>query len=105
MNSLETSNEIKLDNVPTDCIQNVKFSKHSNQFLLAASWDGSVRLYDIFQNKLCSKYDHDAPVLDCTFQVSFFKILVTIVYLTFLFVRTIIMFIPVVLIQNFDYLM
>lgn len=62
-------NEFKLENPPSDCIQSVKFGKYSNQFLLAASWDATVRLYDIFNNKLCSKFDHVAPVLDCAFQV------------------------------------
>lgn len=61
--------EFKLNDCPKDCIQNVKFGD-SNQFLLACSWDGTVRLYDIFANKLKYKYSHSEAVLDCAFQVS-----------------------------------
>ena len=80
MTLLDSINEFKLENAPTDCIQSVKFGKNSNQFLLAASWDSTVRLYDIFNKKLCSKFDHPAPVLDCAFQVrivSFFICAIT----------------------------
>lgn len=69
MTLLDSTNEIKLDNAPTDCIQSVKFGKNSsNQFLVSASWDFTVRLYDIYNNKLCAKYTHPAPVLDCALQ-------------------------------------
>ena len=71
MTLLDSINEFKLENPPSDCIQNVKFGKNSNQFLLAASWDCTVRLYDIYSKKLCSKFDHPSPVLDCAFQVRF----------------------------------
>lgn len=71
MTLLDSANEFKLENTPTDCIQSVKFGKSSNQFLLAASWDGSVRMYDVQSRKLCSKFDHSNPVLDCAFQVLF----------------------------------
>ncbi|KPM04263.1 mitotic checkpoint protein BUB3-like protein [Sarcoptes scabiei] len=68
MTFIDSINEYKLENAPADCIQSVKFGKHSNQFLLAASWDSTVRFYDILNKKLCHKFDHPAPVLDCIFQ-------------------------------------
>lgn len=71
MTFIDSINEYKLENAPADCIQSVKFGKHSNQFLLAASWDSTVRFYDILNKKLCHKFDHPAPVLDCIFQVIF----------------------------------
>ena len=67
--------EFKLNDCPKDCIQNVKFGD-SNQFLLACSWDGSVRLYDIFANKLKYKYNHSEAVLDCAFQVRALSLIV-----------------------------
>lgn len=63
-----TLNDFKLDNAPVDCIQSVKFGQVDSQHLLAASWDGSVRLYDIKANQLQVQYSHEGPVLDATFQ-------------------------------------
>jgi len=63
----DSPNEFQLANNPNDCIQSVKFGT-SNQHLLSASWDSSVRLYDISNNTLRAKYTHSAPVLDCAFQ-------------------------------------
>lgn len=62
--------EFKLADAPKDCIQNVKFGD-SNQYLLACSWDSTVRLYDILANKLKHSYKHKEAVLDCAFQVRF----------------------------------
>lgn len=65
----ESPNEFKLENPPSDCVQSVKFSPSPNtHHLLAASWDSSVRLYDVDSNTLKSKYNHTAPVLDCAFE-------------------------------------
>lgn len=61
-------NEYKLENAPSDCIQSVKFGQVDNQHLLAASWDGTVRLYDVKANQLRIQYNHDAPVWDAAFQ-------------------------------------
>lgn len=61
--------EYKLDNLPTDCIQSVKFGTRDNQHLLTASWDCTVKLYDVKLNQLKTQYLHDAPVLDASFQV------------------------------------
>ena len=69
MTTLDPISECKLPNGPEDCIQSVKFGKSSNQYLLAASWDGTVRLYDVYNRNLCSKYEQQYPMLDCAFQV------------------------------------
>lgn len=63
-----TPNEYRLDNAPNDCIQSVKFGQVDNHHLLAASWDCTVRLYDVRANELRAQYTHEAPVLDATFQ-------------------------------------
>lgn len=63
-----TANEYELKNPPNDCIQSVKFGPTDNQHLLTASWDGSVRLYDVSANQLRIQYSHEAPVLDASFQ-------------------------------------
>ena len=62
--------EVKLKNTPEDCIQNVKFGPTSSQFLLVASWDKTVRLYDVMNNTMRIQYQHTNSVLDCCFQVS-----------------------------------
>lgn len=68
--AMDTTNEFKFENCASDCIQTVKFGKQSNQYLLSASWDCTVGLYDVVNRKSCAKFDHSAPVLDCAFQVS-----------------------------------
>lgn len=47
----EAPNEYQLDNTPADCIQSVKFGESNSRKLMRA------------------KYAHQAPVLDCAFQV------------------------------------
>lgn len=69
MTLADTRNEFKLDNLPRDLISAVKFGPNSNQFLLASSWDTTVRLYDVTNNTMRLKYNHQAPVLDCCFKV------------------------------------
>lgn len=63
--------EVPLAQPPTDIISSVKFAPNSNQYLLVSSWDGTVRMYDTSADSLRQKYLHDAPVLDCAFQVHF----------------------------------
>lgn len=67
--SSEVPNEFKLNSCPTDGISAVKFAPNTSQFLLASSWDCTVRLYDITENTQRFKYSHSAPVLDCCFSV------------------------------------
>ena len=59
--------ELKLNSPPDDGISAVKFGPTSSQFLLVASWDNTVRLYDVVANTQRLKYSHAAPVLDCCF--------------------------------------
>lgn len=63
-----SANEYKLDTPPTDCIQSVKFSQLDSHHLLTASWDCTVRLYDVSANKQRIQYTHEAPVFDVAFQ-------------------------------------
>lgn len=66
-----SSNEVILRDPPTDGISAVKFGQTSNQFLVASSWDGFIRLYDIQGETRCrAKFDLGGPVLDTCFQVS-----------------------------------
>uniref|UniRef100_H2Y739 Uncharacterized protein n=1 Tax=Ciona savignyi TaxID=51511 RepID=H2Y739_CIOSA len=64
------ANEYQLNNCPNDGISSVKFSPSTSQFLLASSWDSSVRLYDVTENSQRFKYKHKSPVLDCCFSDS-----------------------------------
>ena len=70
MGSGDVPNESKLSNCPTDGISAVKFAPTTAQFLLASSWDCTVRLYDVVENTQRFKYSHPTPVLDCCFSVS-----------------------------------
>lgn len=86
--TLATMTETQLQNPPTDGITAVHFSPNNqSQFLIASSWDSSVRyveivslnefhsdasirLYDVHQNACRQMYKHSGPVLDCCFPVS-----------------------------------
>jgi cell cycle arrest protein BUB3 len=61
--------EIQINYAPSDTISSLSFGPDSSQFLLASSWDGSVRLYDVVANNMRQKYIHSCPVLDVCFQV------------------------------------
>ena len=63
-----TLNEFKLNNPPADCVQRVRFGQVDSQHLLTASWDSTVRLYDVVANQLRLQYLHEGPVFDVTFQ-------------------------------------
>uniref|UniRef100_A0A915IN90 Mitotic checkpoint protein BUB3 n=1 Tax=Romanomermis culicivorax TaxID=13658 RepID=A0A915IN90_ROMCU len=68
---VSSSNEYKLNNPPADLISNVQFAPDGSKFLLTSSWDSSVRLYELgvsCTSTFCrSSYQHQGPVLDCTF--------------------------------------
>ncbi|GBN72523.1 Mitotic checkpoint protein BUB3 [Araneus ventricosus] len=64
----DSTNEFKLEEAPEDLISAVNFGPSSSQFLLASSWDCTVRLFDVTNNTKRLQYNHDAPVLDCCFQ-------------------------------------
>lgn len=71
----ESRSEFRLKNPPEDGISSVKFGPSSSQFLLVSSWDCSVRLYDVQANSMRTKYTHDRPVLDVSFQVDTYYII------------------------------
>lgn len=76
--------EVKLNNAPEDWISTVRFGPKSNQYLIASSWDGTLRFYDVINNAVRQKFVQDAPVLDVTFMVSIFVMSSqNIVYLSF----------------------
>jgi len=58
-----SENQLELKNAPFDTISSVKFSPTNPDQLLVASWDATVRLYDIAKNEQKSKFDHRAAVL------------------------------------------
>eukprot|EP00794_Sanderia_malayensis_P016221 gene16221-17854_t len=60
-------NEFQLNDPPSDGISSVKFSPTSSNFLIASSWDKTVRLYDVSNNSMRIKYAHNGAVLDCCF--------------------------------------
>jgi len=59
--------ELELTSPPFDSVSSVTFSPTNANHLLVASWDTSLRLYDIASNTQKAKYDHKAAVLDCAF--------------------------------------
>ena len=67
MTATDSHSEFKLTSPPDDGITAVKFCPGSSQFLLASSWDTTVRLYDVTTNVLRIKYPHAGAVLDCCF--------------------------------------
>ncbi|KAK2712430.1 hypothetical protein QYM36_011200 [Artemia franciscana] len=64
----EHGEEFKIKSPPEDAISNITFAPNSQQYLLASSWDKTVRLYDIVANTEKTKYAHEGAVLDCCFQ-------------------------------------
>ena len=62
-----SQNEYKLSNPPDDGISSLNFSPSDAKFLLTTSWDSTVRLYDVMNDKMRFQYDHQAPVLDACF--------------------------------------
>ncbi|CAG8475389.1 8397_t:CDS:2 [Paraglomus brasilianum] len=59
--------QYELYDPPSDAISSVVFSPTNPHLLLVASWDKSVRLYDIQNNQLRQTYACSAAVLDCCF--------------------------------------
>ncbi|GJE85362.1 WD40 repeat-like protein [Phanerochaete sordida] len=59
--------QIELSSPPFDGISQVRFSATSPSHLLVASWDTTVRLYDVDANEQKVKFDHRAAILACAF--------------------------------------
>ena len=51
-------------NAPSDGISRVRFAKHNKRFLVASSWDKSVRVFDVSANETVLMHSFSAPVLD-----------------------------------------
>lgn len=68
-NATTTSAELRLYDPPKQIISSVCFSPSQSQgiYLLASSWDGSVRLYNLETNAKKLQFDLGCPQLDCTF--------------------------------------
>ncbi|KAH9059185.1 WD40 repeat-like protein [Lactarius vividus] len=62
-----SDSQLELKGAPFDGISSLQFSPTSSNFLLASSWDSTVRLYDITANEEKTKFDHRAAVLSATF--------------------------------------
>ncbi|KAJ2510875.1 mitotic spindle checkpoint protein Bub3 [Coemansia sp. RSA 1939] len=63
-----TRKQYELLQPPSDGISRVKFHKSEDTKLLASSWDQTVRLYDVQENKMiASHHEHKAAVLDIAF--------------------------------------
>ncbi|CAL8092106.1 unnamed protein product [Calicophoron daubneyi] len=64
-----TADQYKLSSLPNDGVSAVRFQpgKAAPQFLVASSWDCSVRVYDVASGSQRMIYQHSTPVLDTTF--------------------------------------
>ncbi|TPP63665.1 Mitotic checkpoint protein BUB3 [Fasciola gigantica] len=64
-----TVDQYKLSSLPTDGVTAVHFQpgKAAPQFLVASSWDCTVRVYDVASGGQRMMYQHLTPVLDTTF--------------------------------------
>ncbi|KAI9438832.1 WD40 repeat-like protein [Lactarius indigo] len=62
-----SDSQLELKGAPFDGISSLQFSPASSNFLLASSWDSTVRLYDIAANEEKTKFDHRAAVLSSAF--------------------------------------
>lgn len=61
------SNEYELDNHPEDSVTRIRFHPKDKNLLIASSWDGSMRLYDLKNNQMRGIYQNEEAVLDTTF--------------------------------------
>ncbi|KAI8910802.1 mitotic checkpoint protein BUB3-like protein [Gorgonomyces haynaldii] len=62
-----TNHDLELKDCPEDAISRTVFSPLDPALLCVSSWDSTVRVYDVVQNKLMAQYKHNAPVLDACF--------------------------------------
>jgi len=60
--------QFELSQPPADGISSVNFA-NGNDTLLATSWDGSARLYDVNRNAMLIKFDQKKPMLDGAFSL------------------------------------
>eukprot|EP01137_Pigoraptor_chileana_P014153 Opistho-2@68450 len=67
MTEVDFPNEFELSNPPSDGISSVRFGPTHANFLLASSWDTSVRLYDVPNKILRATFHHSSAALDICF--------------------------------------
>ncbi|CEJ04810.1 hypothetical protein RMCBS344292_18762 [Rhizopus microsporus] len=60
-------NQFELAEPPLDGITNICFNQEDPKYLLASSWDKTLRLYDTAANHLVCKFENEAALLDCCF--------------------------------------
>ncbi|KAF2169406.1 hypothetical protein M409DRAFT_52653 [Zasmidium cellare ATCC 36951] len=64
----DLSKDITIQDSPQDSISDLRFNPQVEHLLAAASWDNTVRIYDINQtggNKGVAMFSHEGPVLSC----------------------------------------
>ncbi|KAI7864854.1 mitotic checkpoint protein [Spinellus fusiger] len=59
--------QYEITDSPSDGIASLAFHPQNSHQLLASSWDSTVRLYDVEQNRQITRIDHDGPVLEACF--------------------------------------
>ncbi|KAI8144166.1 WD40-repeat-containing domain protein [Fennellomyces sp. T-0311] len=63
----QSATQFEIADPPTDGITNVVFNPTDSRFLLASSWDSTVRLYDVEANKLQTQTKNVGAILDVCF--------------------------------------
>ncbi|KAL0089480.1 WD40-repeat-containing domain protein [Phycomyces blakesleeanus] len=61
------STQFEIADPPRDGISSLVFNPLDSNQLLVSSWDSTVRLYDIEQNRQLLRFDHEGAVLDVCF--------------------------------------
>ena len=67
MAAAAATKEMTLSEPPSDGISSLRFSSSEQSVLASASWDCTVRLYDVSSNVLQGSQKQRAPVLDVAF--------------------------------------
>jgi len=65
--------QVELDSPPDDGVSALRFASHAD-WLLVASWDCTVRLYDTTLNTCRASFKQRMPVLDAAFLVRFLSL-------------------------------
>ncbi|KAI9261667.1 WD40-repeat-containing domain protein [Phascolomyces articulosus] len=65
----QSSSQFEITDPPTDGITNVIFSPTDSRLLLASSWDSTVRLYNVDENRLQTQVKHHGAILDTCFGI------------------------------------
>ncbi|KAG2221048.1 hypothetical protein INT45_009706 [Circinella minor] len=63
----DQSSQFEIADPPTDGITNITFSPTDSRLLLASSWDTTVRLYNVEENRLQTQVKHMGGILDTCF--------------------------------------